>query len=617
MATLGEAFIEVHADTKPFARELGVQLKAILKEVDKTLQGESVQVGQHIAKGVADGVDKDSDRIRTSMRKVGRKIDVEANSWAAKLAAPFARMAKGNFILTRLFGQSVVAAINLTRRLGRLAGAVGKVGVALAEMGALGVELGFKGLQAMVGIAVDATSTLTALGAAGSKVLSSLAALGAQFLAFAPTALAVVGSVFLLVGAFTALAGILVVIAAPFATLLNLALAIPAAFSVILALIAPMIIGFNGLGDAIKVAFEKDPKKFAEGFKQLSPVMQQVVKAIRPLRGEFTKMRDSVQAALIGPILTQLEPALKRILPQLSAAFTVVAEAIGNVLASILRLLSQQATLDMIANIFGQVALFLTQNSMMITNLIRTFGVVAQAALPVVLELFTKFGDFMTRFGAWIEGAISDGRFQGWLDTAVASLKSIFGLIDSIIDLFAEMFGQTDEGGRKFLDKISRTLDKITAWMKSPEGKKSMEDLVDLANLFADALELALKFVKFILNTYLAIAEVIKWIRDHPIPASFITGIGGAVADKFSGGGVVPRDEIAMVHKGEPILDPANSVARNRAILADAGMLDVLQPQAPQVNVFVGNEQLDARTDYRISLSNQRTARALSTGPRS
>ena len=71
MTTLGEAFIEVHADTRPFARELGAQIKAILKSVDAKVSPEAVGLGESIAKGVAEGVDRDSDKIRQIIDGLG------------------------------------------------------------------------------------------------------------------------------------------------------------------------------------------------------------------------------------------------------------------------------------------------------------------------------------------------------------------------------------------------------------------------------------------------------------------------------------------------------------------------------------------------------------------
>ena len=621
MTTLGEAFIEVHADTKPFARELATQLKAILKSVDAKISPDTVGLGERIAQGVAAGIDNDSDKIRHSFRRTGNKIGEEGKTWVDKLLAPFQRMAKGNFILTRLFGQTIVAVGRLTQRFGRLGASAVRVTASMAELGAAFAFASITGFKALFGLAVNTAEAMTNFASAASSAGKALIAFGAQVLSFLPSLAGMLATVVLLVGAFVALAGILVVIIAPFAGLLNLALLLPAALGVLLSIIFPLVIAFKDLGNAMKLVFEKDPKKFAAGLKQLNPTMRALVKTLRPFRDEFKQIKDTVQQAFFEPILKQLGPTLNEILSVLLVGFSNIASALGVGIQNLLAILTRPEMIMALTMIFQGIADFLSTNSQVLANLFLALTVLANAAMPALLGLLQAFSDFLGRFGEWIQGAITDGRFEKWLQRGKDDLNAIWELIKSLITLFGEMFNQTDEGGRKFLEKITATLDKITAWIKSPEGKKAMQDMVTLALQFADALEEVLKWVGFILGGFLEIAKVIKWIRDHPVGkvsvGETLTGVGGIVSDHFSGGGVVPRDEVAVVHRGEPILDPANSAARNRGILAQAGMLDVLAgANTPIVNVYLGTERLDERVDYRIAKNNQANATALSTGPR-
>lgn len=64
---LGKAFIEVHADTKPFARELGRELDKILRDVEKNVvakQGE--KSGKTFGDNLAKGVDSRKGKVRKS-----------------------------------------------------------------------------------------------------------------------------------------------------------------------------------------------------------------------------------------------------------------------------------------------------------------------------------------------------------------------------------------------------------------------------------------------------------------------------------------------------------------------------------------------------------------------
>src|SRR5688572_2598296 len=67
---LGRAFIEVHADTRPFARELGTELDRILKRVESTtVKRAGTQMGETIATETGDSVRKNSNRIGQGIKQ--------------------------------------------------------------------------------------------------------------------------------------------------------------------------------------------------------------------------------------------------------------------------------------------------------------------------------------------------------------------------------------------------------------------------------------------------------------------------------------------------------------------------------------------------------------------
>jgi hypothetical protein len=625
VTTLGEAFIEVHADTKPFARELATELKTILAEVDKKLQPRSERLGENISKKIGDGVDKQSPTIRRFTKKIGDLFDREGKSWTRKLAAPFEKMAKGNFILTRIFGQMVLAVGRFTRSIFRLSmGVLDFVGVLGQLVFALAQVL-FTGVKVLVGLGGDLAGAMSNLGKFAQMAVLSLAEFGAQVVAMSPSIIAVIAMIWLLIAAFAALVAILTVALAPFATLIGFLVGLPTIVTGAVVTILPLIIALHGITDAFAALQEKDPKKYAEKLKALSPVMRMLVRAVKPVLPLLASVRDNIQAAFLGPILTKLQPFLRTVIPQLGVGLQAIATSLGNIALSIMRLLMSQEALDGMNEIMGQIALFLDENTGSILALIRALGQTAVAMLPAVLSMFRTFSGFLLSFSKWVQDAIADGRFQRWWDTAKESAKKIWDLILALIDLFKEMFSQTDEGGRKFLQKITDAIRKFTEWLRSPEGKKALENAVGLANAFADAFRIALDIIKDALNTVNAIVEAIKWINKNTpggnkgAKKEISSPTGKHVGHhSFSGGGVVPADELAMVHRGEPILDPSNSVARNRQILANAGMLDVLAERGSTVvNVYLGTQRLDERVDYRIAKSNSVMARSLSTGTRS
>jgi hypothetical protein len=619
VTTLGEAFIEVHADTKPFAREIAPQLKAILDAVGKEGNKKAKVAGQKITEGLDEGIGAKFPLLRRRFSVLGRWIDELRDRIDKRggLRQSFERLAKGNFILTRLFGAFALKVGGVFKSIGNLTkGFLGLLtGIDLVFQGVVGLVS--EGFKAFIGVGGDLVKVQSTLALGFAKIGTALAAAAAELIAAAPAVAAMIVVVAALGAAVGVLFLALMVMLAPFAALANLLLTLPGFILALVVVIAPLVLALKDLGKVFELLGEKDPKKFAEGLKALPPVMRQIVGILKPFMARFKQLRDTIQLAFFQPIVKRLGPALDQLLSTLLVGMSAIASALGEVVAQVLKLFTDPAFNGALTGFMLTLADFIRANAGVLTTLINGLMAAAVAALPVVQLLLGKFNEFLVQFATWITGAITDGRFEEWLRIGIAALTVIWGLVKALIGLFVALFARLQTGGREFLAILTNAINKFTAWVKSPEGQHSLENMVKLAKLIAVAFEVALGFVIQMVNKVSALMDMINWVNNHI--GNPLGGIGKAIkwAGGFSGGGIVPHDGMAMVHNDEAILDPANSPARNRGILAEAGMLNLLEPQAPQVNVFIGNEQLDARTDYRIARANQRTARTLSTGPRS
>jgi hypothetical protein len=622
VTTLGEAFIEVHADTRPFARELKRQVDLILKKLHTQVGANGTAIGRTLGRRIGAGLNQQTNTVVTGFRnRVTAGFRNAGTSAAGAFAASFQRLSTSNFILFRVIGNLFQGLGRLVGRIWAVARVVGNVGKAFLKWGQASIGLVIDGLRSLVGLSSDVSKQIGAVNAAAVNLISSLGTLASTAATGAVGILAMLAAVVALSAAMAALAAIVIVAVAPFATLLNFALLIPGALAVVLGIVAPLVIALHGLDDVLKLVFEKDPKKFAEGFAKLSPVMRQLTTSLRTLVPLFTKIQNTVQRNFLRPILTILAPTLRAIGPALTRGLGEAALALGVFVAQAINLLNTPAFTRFISELFPAVAGIVETMGPPTLRLLTALAAMATASLPTIGQLITRLGGFIESFAAWVEGAISDGRFQKFLNDAIASAQSIWNLVTALIALFAEMFTQTDAGGRSFLDKITEAVNKFTAWLRSPDGKRALQDAVVLALAFATAFGIALAIVRTIVSTLsnairkaYVILELIGVINRTPVTKTGTslahTDLGG-----YSGGGVVPYDQIAMVHKGEPILDPANSADKNRGILADAGMLDLLS-QPNVTNVYVGNEKLVEFVDYRVSTANSSNAKSIIYGSR-
>ena len=622
MATLGEAFIEVHADTRPFAKELKREVDAALKKVDATVGTEGAKIGSTLGKKLRKGFEQETDNIGLTLgarlRNAFRRIGADS---ADEFQRSFRRLATSNFILFRVIGNISERLGTLFKTVSRISGEVFSFAKTLLFANGAMIQLGIEGIKSLLGFSNDFSRSLASAQQAGTNLAGSIASLAASAASGAVGLAAMAAAAIVLVGVMAALVAILIVAAAPFATLLNFALLIPAALSVLLAIVAPLVIALHNLGDALKLVFEQDPKKFADGFKKLSPIMQQLTMLLRGFVPLFKDIQKVVQENFLGPIIVTLGPLLRRIGPILRNGLSAAAAAMGIFVADVLRLLQTPAFTKFINELFPAVARIIETMSPALLHLLSALATATTAALPTVELLVGKLAGFIDKFATWIEETVADGRFQKFLDDAVKSAQSIWDLIKALILLFSELFTQTDEGGRSFLEKITEAVNEFTKWLRSPDGKRALEDAVVLALVFAEAFKVALATIRIIVGV---LATAIRSARDLLELLGIISGKQGSIAarnnglqtaNQYSGGGVVGYDQIAMVHKGEPILDPANSADKNRGILADAGMLDLLS-KSNVTNVYVGGEKLYEFIDYRIQTANASSATSISYGAR-
>lgn len=622
MATLGQAYAEIHADTRPFAKELNKQIKGHLRKLDATMGKEGVSVGTTLGKSISKGLGQETDRSLMSWRQrfVTWAKDV-GGAGGTEFRKSFDRMAKGNFILFRVIGRLGQRLGNLFTTVSRVGKEVFKVSGALLQANRAMLSLGFQGIKSLLGFSNDLSRSLSSAQAAGTQLAGALTSLAASATSGAIGLAAMVAAVVLLTSVLAALAAVLVVAAAPFAQLLNFALLLPAALAILLTTIGPLVIALNGLGDALELVFENDPKKLADGLAKLSPVMRELVRDLRTVAPILKGIQASVQRSFFAPIMTVLVPVIRTVGPILARGLGMAAGAMGRFVANAINLLRHPVFIRFMEKLFPAVASMVDTLGPPMIRLMLALAKAAEASLPTVEILVGKLGSFLEQFATWIETTVADGRFQQFLDDAIASAGSIWNLITALIGLFTEMFLQTDEGGRRFLDKITAAINKFTAWLKSPEGKQALEDAVVLALTFAEAFRIALATVRTIVGTLSAanrgardLLELLGLISGKQATIRVRQG-GLQTAIQYSGGGVVPHDQIAMVHKGEPILDPANTADKNRGILADAGMLDLLS-QPSVTNVYLGNEKLVEYIDFRVSQANRGNAKSMAYGPR-
>lgn len=438
-----------------------------------------------------------------------------------------------------------------------------------------------------------------------SRFLAGFAS-GARFAPFAGTLLRGASSflnVFTTLGApgllgglasFSILIGVLVVaiplltsalfaLGSALVSLVGLVGALPGLFTGVLATLAPLIIAFQGFGEAVGAAASGDLEKFNEALKNLTPSARGVAREVQALMPFFTDMRKTVQEAFFSQAAGGITRFFGAAGSTLTGGLANVAFTLGKIFSMVAAFGAQPETVNFLARLFDSVTTGLSTGGPVIIRFLEAMVAIADASLPVLSVFFATLGAGVDRFSAFLQGAAADGSFAAFLQDAFDILFGIFGVVGQLVELFGAAFG-TDEmrdATKEFFADLERILADITAWFQSPDGQEFLENMATLARDFWNVMDtLVLPVVRELFLMFAAFLELLdkvgnamdrifgnKDVKFKSFPASGL-GLPG-----FDRGGIT--DGLSLAHANEAIL-PLDDPVRAREVASDPRVMDVL-----------------------------------------
>lgn len=584
---LGKAFIEVHADTKPFARELASELDKIIRASEKTVKVGAQRTGETLVKETAKGVDREKGTLQKSVEKA------------------FGGALSGNIFF------------NLAK------GIVDTIDDGLSGLPAeLKVILG--------GVLVAALPVAVALGSAIATAITAGLSLAGGF-------------------------GIGALLAAQFVEVQDAALA---TFDRIRnnlldnaeVLIRPFI---NALG-MLEGRLDLLGPKFGEIFDKVADTIIPITDALLGFVEEFIP-QFAGGFANIDRFLAPLQVGLRQIGEAAGDFFDVILSMEGapEALYDLLILVR-----DLIIVFEGLVAVGLALYGVF-RDIIELLGLIE----PYEEEI-SNLGD---EFGIAGEEA---GKFGGAIDGTIAPLEGQARAIEENNRLLAELTSLLFETEQNEID-FERAMDGLTESVlkngrsldiTGEAGRKNAEQLLKLAqiaintrqtqiDLTGDVNSAQMAFEKqresiYNLAKQMGLSEtqteelIGAMLRIPPPKPSGITqgtiqalqqaialastlayklgqvALQGAVAGvkAYARGGIITSPTVGLVGEAGPeAIIPLNNPARAQQLMAESG-LDRMASN--NVNVYIGNDQIDAYIDDRVDQRMVLTARSLAHGGR-
>lgn len=586
---LGKAFIEVHADTAPFARELASQLDAIVRASEKDVRVTARRLGESVSEEAGTGIRRNRSKINKGLQDaVG-----DTNTF-------FGRMAKGIVDtiddglsglpaeLKIILGATLVALAPVALSLGAALGAAIVAGITLAGLGVIGAlaasqfeevrdafERTISSVRTTVlnGSQYIARNFINALDLVARRVRELDPIIGTVL---ARAAKAVVPLTDALLGLVEeALPGI------------NDGLAGIDKFFV------PLQVGLRQIGAAIGDFFDtilnnpNAPDAFYDILVAVEDTIEVVTFLVDVGLDLFGILKDISELQFID--LQTNDEILK-----IAENFAIAGDEVGYFGQAIEgTLLPTEAETQAIEELNAQIALLTKLTVAQVSNQIAF-----EQGLDDLSESLKKNHDTLN-----LTNQAGRDNAKVLLDLAQTILKTrddtiqLTGDTNAANAAFAKQTSQVYALARQMglsraeVDKIIGSLLKIPAPKQSGITSASLTRLEAFNEALRDAI-----YLQSLIN-----------------PNFNPRGPGGQ--QKFARGGIVTGPTNALIGEAGPeAVIPLTNPGRAAEVLNEAGLTSMI---SPNINVYIGNRQIDAYIDARIDESSAITARSLAYGSRS
>lgn len=178
-----------------------------------------------------------------------------------------------------------------------------------------------------------------------------------------------------------------------------------------------------GFADAIGDI--KDPKKFAEDLKGLSPAAQQAALSIQAMMPAFDNLKNATQDAFFQGVGGMLNGLVNTYLPTIQQATTGIAGAFNNMLGGLSTQLMTPSTQLAIQSFLTNVTQAFQNLAPAIAPLTKAFADIASVGSGFLPEIASAATNAATAFSDFITQAKGSGDLKKWMGEGLDAIKQL------------------------------------------------------------------------------------------------------------------------------------------------------------------------------------------------
>lgn len=244
----------------------------------------------------------------------------------------------------------------------------------------------------------------------------------------------------------------------------------------------------------------------------------------------FKTIQERVSGAFWEQAAKPIRNLATDALPALRQGLVGVSTQMGKTVAELARGFDQAAKSGQIGRMLDSVAAGVAKarpGVVSLTGAFTTLGTVGASYLPRLGQWFT---DLTQRFEAYIAKAADSGKVNQWIESGIAGLKQLGGILNNLGGLLAGIHSAAKAAGAGGLATLNASLSKISAAINSPAFQSGLTAIFAGARKGAEGLSAALGPIG---NALSALAPVIENVlgRIGQVVGQAVSAIANGLAD--------------------------------------------------------------------------------------
>jgi phage-related protein len=225
-----------------------------------------------------------------------------------------------------------------------------------------------------------------------------------------------------------------------------------------------LALAVQGFGQAMKDI--RDPKKFGEDMRKISPAARETAKEIRSLLPQLGNLRFSVQEGLFQGMAAEVRQLAGAYLPMLQTRLAAISAQMGASAGGLARWLGRPEQVRLVDQVLRQVAATVGFLGQAIRPAVQAFLQLAQIGGQFLPGLSARLAAAADRFAAFVQVGMQSGSIAGFLRDAGSAATALFGALRSVAQIFTGVLQAAAASGG--LSTVGSSLAAIAAAVNTP-----------------------------------------------------------------------------------------------------------------------------------------------------